>query len=430
MASGKSRIYVRSFGCSTNFADGEAIEGCLAKHGYSLANDIANADILIYNTCAVKTPTENKIIEILKASPHGKKVVVTGCLPLINFPRLRAEVKFDGALGPAPGVNIIKAVRKVERGQRIVDLRDDFMPSCILPKMRRNRVVGILPISYGCLGECAYCCVRFARGKLRSYRTREISKQIQRALQEGVKEIWLTAQDSACYGRDIGTDLVALLRHVVDLDGEFWIRIGMMNPDNALDMLPELVDVYRDEKIFKFLHLPIQSGDDEILRLMNRAYSVKDFKKIVSAFRKKIPQMTIATDFICGFPGESEQAFERSLKLIKDIRPDIVNVSKFFVRPRTVAGRMKQVAFRTIKERSVRMSELARRIAFENNQKWVGWSGRILVDEKGKNESWIGRNYAYKPVVLKGKKKLLGKYVDTQIKNAFTTYLEGERLTG
>jgi len=430
LVSGKSRIYVRSFGCSTNFADGEIIRGCLAKHGYRLANDIIEADILVYNTCAVKTPTENKIMEILRASPNGKKLVVTGCLPLINFPRLRAEVKFEGALGPAPGMSIVEAVRKVERGKRVVDLRDDSMPSCTLPKMRRNQMIEILPISYGCLGECAYCCVRFARGKLRSYRVQEILKRIQRALQEGVKEVWLTAQDSACYGRDIGTNLVALLKRIVDLDGEFWVRAGMMNPNNALDMLPELVDVYKDEKIFKFLHLPIQSGDDEILRLMNRAYSVKDFKKIVSAFRRETPRMTIATDFLCGFSSESEQAFERSLELIEDIRPDVVNVSKFFVRPRTVAGRMKQIAVSTIKERSARMSELARRIAFENNQKWVGWSGRILVDEKGKNESWIGRNYAYKPVVVRHRGNLLGKMLDVQIKNAFTTYLEAEMLSG
>lgn len=421
----KRRVWVKSFGCATNFADGETLKGCLAKSGYQLANEAEDADVLIYNTCAVKAPTENRMISILRASPAGKKIIVTGCLPLINLARLKTEVSFDGASGPAPGIGIVAMIRRVETGERVVNLRNDSKPSYDLPKIRRNRVIEILPISYGCLGDCAYCCVRFARGVLRSYSVEEILKRMKQALAQGVKEVWLTAQDSGCYGKDIGTDLVALLSHAATLNGEFFIRIGMMNPNHVVGMLSKLTEVYKvSEGIFKFLHLPIQSGDDEILKLMHRHYSVDDFRKIVNAFRRKAPEITIATDFICGFPGESEQAFERSLKLIEEIRPDIVNISKFFTRPKTLAGRMVQLPTKTVKERSKEMAELVRKIQLEKNKSWVGWAGKILIDEKGSGDSWIGRNYAYKPVVVNSNENLFGKILNAQVKRAFATYLE------
>lgn len=425
----RGRVWVKSFGCATNFADGETIKGCLAKSGYQLVNKAEDADILIYNTCAVKAPTENRMVNILGASPDGKKIIVTGCLPLINLARLKTDVRFDGALGPAPGFGIVDIVRRVGMGERVVDLRNDSKPSYDFPKIRRNKIIEILPISYGCLGDCAYCCVRFARGVLRSYSVQEIQRRIKQALAEGVKEIWLTAQDSGCYGKDIGTDLAALLSHVATLEGEFFIRIGMMNPTHAIGMLSKLTEVYKDnEKIFKFLHLPIQSGDDEILRLMHRYYSADDFMKTVNAFRREVPEITIATDFICGFPGESEQAFERSMKLIEEIRPDVVNVSKFFARPKTLAGRMTQLPARTVKERSKKMAELVRKVQLEKNKSWIGWTGQILVDEKGSGDSWIGRNYAYKPVVVENGENLLGKFLNVKVKRAFATYLEAEKI--
>lgn len=425
----KGRVYVKSFGCATNFADGETIKGCLATRGYQLVDEADDADILIYNTCAVKAPTENRMVNILRASPAGKKIIVTGCLPLINLARLKADVRFDAAVGPALGSGIVDVVRRVEMGGHVVDLTNNSKPSYDLPKIRRNRIIEILPISYGCLGDCSYCCVRFARGVLRSYSVQEVLKRVTKALAEGVKEIWLTAQDSGCYGKDIGTDLAALLSHMAKLDGNFFIRVGMMTPNHAIGMLPKLTEVYKDnEKIFKFLHLPVQSGDAEILRLMHRYYSVDDFRKIVSAFRREVPEITIATDIICGFPRESEQTFERSLKLIEEIRPDVVNVSKFFARPKTLAGRMEQLPVRTVRERSKKMAELVRKILLEKNKSWIGWTGKILVDEKGSGDSWIGRNYAYKPIVVVDGENLLGKFLNVKVKKAFATYLEAEKI--
>jgi len=422
------RIYVRSFGCPTNLADGELMAGCLSEAGYDVVERAEDADVLIYNTCAVKTPTENRMIEILRRAPKGKRLIVAGCLPLINFERMKAEVKFDGVLGPAPGSKIVEAVHKAGCGERFVALETNSKPSLGLPKIPVNRVVGIVPINYGCLGSCSYCCVLFARGRLRSYQIDELVERVKRDLASGVKEVWLTSQDTACYGKDIAVSLADLLREVCRVEGEFFVRVGMMTPNYALEILDDLIQAYKDEKVFKFLHLPVQSGDDEVLRLMNRPYSVEDFKMIVESFREEIPEITLATDVICGFPGENIEAFERTVELIEEVQPDIVNISKFFPRPRTPAGKMKPFVHPyEIKERSRRLAELSKRVSLERNRAWIGWKGRILVDEVGKNaSSWIGRNFVYKPVVVRGGGFLFGRFLVVRVVRVFPTYLEAE----
>jgi len=429
----KMRVLVKSFGCSTNSADGECLAGCLAEAGHKLVDTVEAADIVIYNTCAVKGPTENRMMEVLKRVPPDKKLIVAGCLPLINFERLRKEVRFDGVLGPAAGEKIVDAVMRVLNGERVVALQDaaNAKPNLDLPRLRLNPVIGIVPINYGCLGSCAYCCVVFARGRLRSYTIPEIVERVEKDVAMGIREFWITSQDTACYGRDIGTDLAELLNALCDVKGEFRIRVGMMTPNLAQSILEDLIQAFQSEKIFNFIHLPVQSGDNEVLKWMRRFYSVEDFKDVVNAFRISLSKVTVATDVICGFPGETEEAFERTLRLVEDAKPDIVNVSKFFARPRTVAVEMREdlVSSPEIKRRSRLASELARKVAYERNRRWIGWTGEILVDEVGKiPSSWIGRNFSYKPVVLKnaGFGNIHGKTLHVRIVKAFATYLEGE----
>jgi MiaB-like tRNA modifying enzyme len=426
------KVFVKSFGCSTNLADGEVLAGCLAEAGYQIVNSTLAAEVLIFNTCAVKGPTENRMIEILKRVPANKKLIVAGCLPLINFERLGREVRFDGVVGPAAGDTIVNVVRRVLDGEKVFALKGavNAKPSLNLPHIHLNPVIGIIPISYGCLGSCAYCCVVFARGHLRSYSVREIVERVKKDLAVGVREFWLTSQDTACYGRDIGTNLAELLRALCDVEGDFKIRVGMMTPSMALDILEDLIQAFKDDKIFKFIHLPVQSGDDNILKKMRRFYSIAEFTKIVNTFRDNFPELTLATDIICGFPGEDEEAFGKTLQLIREVKPDIVNVSKFFARPRTAAAEMPySVTKPEIKRRSTVAAELARAIAFERNQRWIGWSGEVLVDEVGKaSGSWVGRNFAYKPVIVKCADDLLGKIVKVKVVKAFSTYLEAEKV--
>jgi threonylcarbamoyladenosine tRNA methylthiotransferase CDKAL1 len=423
------QVFVRSFGCSANMADSEVLAGCLAQAGFQLAASEAEADVLIYNTCAVKGPTENRIIDALKRVPKGKKLIVAGCLTMISFERLMRETRFDGVVGPAVGKGIVDVVARVLAGEKVVELGGlDAKPKLDLPRVKSNPVVSVVPVNYGCLGSCAFCCVVFARGHLRSYSIKEVAERVQSDFAAGAREFWVTSQDTACYGRDLGSNLAELLEALGGLAGDFKVRVGMMTPNMVTDMQNKLIEAFKSDKIFKFLHLPVQSGDDETLKRMRRFYTAEQFKRIVEAFRTEFPDLTLATDVIVGFPGETVEAFENTLKLLEDIKPDVVNVSKFFARPKTSAAQIQDglVEREEIKRRSTVAAHLVKRVSFERNQRWAGWVGEVLVDEKGKVEgSWVGRNFAYKPVAIKSNDNLLGKTPTVKVVEASTTYLKG-----
>ncbi len=423
------KVFVRSFGCSANSADSEVLSGCLAQGGFQLTTSEATADVIIYNTCAVKGPTENRIINALKHTPKGKKLIVAGCLPMISFERLVNEVHFDGAVGPSVGKEIVDVVSRVWRGEKVIELVEaNAKPKLDLPRIKSNPVISVVPVNYGCLGSCAYCCVVFARGHLRSYNIKEIADRVESDLAAGAKEFWITSQDTACYGRDIRSNLAELLEILVGLVGDFRIRVGMMTPNMVTDMQVKLIDAFRSEKVFKFLHLPVQSGDDEILKRMHRFYGSEDFKGIVSTFRNEFPHLTLATDIIVGFPGETVEAFENTIKFLEEMKPDVVNVSKFFARPKTTAAQINDglVERDETKRRSTIAAGLVKQISLECNKRWVGWVGEVLVDEKGKVEgSWVGRNLAYKPIVVRSANNLMGKTLNVKVTEASSTYLEG-----
>lgn len=422
-------IYVESYGCAANKADLEIMLAHILNSGYKLSGRPDGADIILVNTCGVKKPTEDRMIErIRQLSRLGKPLVVSGCLPKINLGAIvKAAPNVSALLDPYSVDKISAALKAAESGERRRIFFSDRPPIKVeQPKIRLNQVIEIIPISEGCLGACTFCCVRFARGTLFSYPPNLIVDRVRRVVSEGVREIWLTSQDNGAYGLDIGTNLAELLKECCSVDGDFFIRVGMMNPNHAKKILHDLISAYRDKRIFKFLHIPVQSGDDWILKQMNRKYTVEEFKMVVQAFREEIPDITIATDIICGFPGESKDAFERTLRLMEEIKPDIINISKFFPRPNTPAALMKQIDTREISLRSRMMTELANKISLNRNERWIGWEGRILIDEEGTSGSWIGRNYAYKPVVVRSQEDLLGKTVNVKIIEAHTNYLEAK----
>jgi threonylcarbamoyladenosine tRNA methylthiotransferase CDKAL1 len=378
----------------------------------------------------VKGPTENRVIDALKHIPSKKKVVVAGCLPLISFERLQREVRFDAAVGAAVGEGIVDVVQRVLLDEKVVELNKALvsMPKLDLPRVQTNPVVSVIPVNYGCLGSCAYCCVVNARGHLRSYKIGDVVERVKRDVAGGAREIWITSQDTGCYGREIGTNLAALLKAVAAIEGDFRVRVGMMTPNMIMPFLDELIDAFRSEKVFKFVHLPVQSGDDEVLQGMRRFYTVQEFKDTVAALRAAFPLLTLSTDVICGFPGETAEAFENTLRLIREVQPDIVNVSKFFARPKTAAGDMRSIAVEKaeIKRRSTQAAELARKVSSERNQRWLGWSGEVLVDEKGKIAgSCVGRNFAYKPIAVKSSEDLMGKKLHVKVMKVFATHLVG-----
>jgi len=427
----RKSVYVESYGCAANKADLEIMLAHMAVSGYEISNNPKDADFILVNTCGVKKPTEDRMLERLRLlSALKKPLIIAGCLPKINFKLIvKAAPNFSAVLDPYSVDKIVSALKSAERGEVNKVFFSEKPPVKVdEPYIRLNPIIEIIPISEGCLGACAFCCVRFARGSLFSYPINSIVNRLRKAISEGIKEAWLTSQDNGAYGFDIGTNLAALLKECCSVEGNFFIRVGMMNPNHALKILPDLISAYKDRRIFKFLHLPVQSGDNEVLRMMNRRYTVEDFKRIIQSFRLEIPNVTIATDVICGFPGESKEAFERTLRLIEEIKPDIVNVSKFFPRPNTPAARMKQIDAKEILFRSQMLTKVVEKISFERNAGWLGWEGEILIDEKGSGNSWIGRNFAYKPIVVKSEDNLLGKIVNVKIIEAHKNHLEAKML--
>lgn len=423
-----TRVFAEAFGCSSNFADYEMASGLLAQQGFEFVSEPRDAEIIVIFTCVVKTPTENRMIaRIREHDGLGKPIVVAGCMPKTERRLVERIAPHASLLGPDAISNVAEVVQDTLRGNKVTCLQDTRVAKTCLPRLRLNSLVHIAPIASGCVGDCSYCIVKLARGRIFSYPLDSILEDASLAISSGVNEIWVTAQDTAAYDSD-GARLPYLLDRLSALKGRFYIRVGMMTPNVAEPILNDLIKAFQDEKVFKFLHLPVQSGNDEILEHMNRHYTVEDFENLVSRLREGIPGLSLSTDIICGFPGETADQFQDSVELVEDIKPDVLNISRFGSRPGTEAEKMPdKVSASEIKRRSTLLAEHWRSISWEGNQKWMGWKGRALVDEKGTPGSWIARNYAYKPVVLR-EKLLPGSFVQVQICGTRPHYLLGKTV--
>lgn len=419
-----AKIYSEAYGCSSNFADQEMALGLLKNLGFEFVEDPEESDLNIIFTCTVKTPTVQRMIyRITELTKLKKPLIVAGCMPKTDRKIIERINPGASMLGPDSIEKIFEIVRKTLAEKKIVFTEDSRKPKLCLPRVRRNPLIDIVPISIGCMSDCSYCSVKFARGKLFSYPIQMILEEIKGAVESGCREIHITSQDNSCYGFDTGKRLYELLEEICGIRGKFFVRVGMMNPLYTKKILDGLIDAYRDEKIFKFLHLPVQSGSDRILEMMNRGYKVKDFLEIVGRFREEFPQLTLSTDVIVGFPSETENDFRKTFELIEKIRPDIVNLSKFGARAGTEAAEMKKLDEKTVKGRSSILHWITKQIALEKNKKWVGREGETLVDEIGTNESFVGRNIFYKPIVIKTKKNILGRFIRSEIADATENFL-------
>ena len=420
-----TNIFIKTYGCTLNQSDSELMAGLLKQAQFNIVDNIEDAFIIIINTCTVKSPSDNKFFNYLKEIKEKypyKKIIITGCIPQ-TAPE---KIKKYPLVGTSQITDIVSVVEEILHENIISSLAVENNPRLNLPKIRKNPIVEIVPICAGCLGNCSYCIVKKARGRLVSYPKEEIIKQIKTALDENVKEIWLTAQDTGCYGKDINTNLIELLKEIILIKGDFKIRLGMLNPNHALEFIDELIEIYKNPKMFKFIHLPLQSGSDKILKLMKRKYTAEDFENIIKKFKQNIPDITIATDIIVGFPEENEHDFNSSVFLIRKITPDILNISKFWLRPGTEAEKLEQVKGDIIKKRSNFITDIFHNIARMQNERWLNWKGKIIIEDKKQN--WIGRNYAYKQVILDGDFSL-GQEFNVLIKKITPFYLMGQIIT-
>ena len=423
----KLKVYIETYGCAANKADSNIMRSLLLNRGHTIADTIDNADIVILNTCTVRGETERKIVKRIRELEELRKerkfkLIISGCMVKAQ-PALISSITKDASLVAPQFTEEI--VEVVESKEKIIKINGEHIQRKILPTYIEGLQYTV-PIAEGCLGNCSYCIVKIARGKLRSFKLNQIVNAVKNAVAQGAKEIRLTAQDTAAYGCDIGTTLPELVSKITEIPGDFMIRIGMMTPNHALRILDELIEVYENEKVYKFLHLPLQSGDNRILKLMNRKYSVEEFKEIVYKFRGKYPELFLATDVIVGFPTESEEAFNNTCKVIMETQPDKIHISRFSPRPHTKAAAMPQILEPIKKKRSKIMTQLSFQIGLERNMKLIGKTRRVLPLERGKYESVKARLRNYKIVVIKEPKIKLGEWVKIKITGATPIQLEGK----
>jgi len=428
-------IYLESYGCSANLNNSEIIKGILEQAGFIVTNNADIADIAILNTCVVKGPTERRMIKRIKELCRKfSKIVVSGCMPDIESLKIRGIAKQSNSevllslVGVHNIAEISKAVKSLIYGKEIDFLSRKNEIKLCLPKTSREKIISIVQISEGCTGNCSYCYTKFAKGDIFSYPLDKIVENIKQDLKKGCGEIWLTSQDNAAYGCDRKKyELPELLKKIFALRGKFYVRIGMMNPSSLLPILNEIIELYKDKKMFKFLHIPVQSGSDKILKAMNRDYKIRDFLIIVEKFRKNFPEMTLSTDIICGFPGETEKDFLKSLDLIKKIKPEILNISKFWPMPKTRAeAMMKRIGIDDEKNkmRAIKLMKMHKEICLEKNRKLLNRNFKVLADKKGFGDTFLARDINYRLFAIKSKdKNILGKSVDVSVNKIMPHYV-------
>ncbi len=421
-------VYVKSYGCSANTADAEIAKGELLENGYTLVGTPEEADLNIIVTCVVKTPTEQKVSRELKElEASGKPLIVAGCMPKSMTSQVNELVPSASLVGPDDIERMPEAVKNTLNGNKVVFIDGDPTDRTCLPRVRSNSLVHIAPISTGCLGNCSYCIVKFARGHLYSFPAESIVSDIKQAVDDRCKEVWVTAEDTSTYN-DNGVRLPELLDRITAIEGDFRVRVGMTTPNSLDEVMPGLLESLKNEKMYHFIHIPIQAGNDDILKGMRRKYKVQQFKDVVEKLRAVYPDIGLSTDIICGFPGETEEQFQDSLDLVTWLRPDVLNINRFWERPGTDAAKMPgRLHGRDTKKRSRRMTTLWKELAVDVGQKWLGWEGEILLSEDGKNDTKVGRNYVYKTIAVKTDKPL-GSFIKVKVKDVGIGFLIADEI--
>ncbi|XP_063827844.1 threonylcarbamoyladenosine tRNA methylthiotransferase [Ostrinia nubilalis] len=432
---GTQTIYVKTWGCAHNNSDSEYMAGLLAAHGYKLTEDKWQAQLWLLNSCTVKSPSEDHFKnEVELGQSRGVHVVVAGCVPQ-GAPRSSYLARLS-VVGVHQIDRIVEIVEETLKGHTVrlfgqrktEEGRKAGGASLLLPKVRKNPLIEIIPINTGCLNQCTYCKTKHARGELGSYPPEEIVERARQSFKEGVVEIWLTSEDTGTYGRDIGTSLPELLWKLVEVIPEGCrLRLGMTNPPYILEHLAEVAKIMHHPRVYKFLHVPVQSGSDQVLADMKREYSRADFEHVVEFLRTHVPGMTIATDIICGFPTETERDFEDTFRLCDKYRFPSLFINQFFPRPGTPAAKMTRVPGQEVKKRTKQLSELFR--SYEPYGHKVGETQEVLVTDVSHDKNYfVAHNEFYEQVLVPKEDKYMGKMVTVKITDATKFSMMGQPI--
>jgi threonylcarbamoyladenosine tRNA methylthiotransferase CDKAL1 len=417
------KFYIETYGCTANQGNSQDLARALQDMGH-IPSSLNEADAVIVNTCAVTEKTERKVVRRLSLL-QGERLIVAGCLS-VAVPESISGISCRERLGllnrsSAEGISDIFNNNELQH-----NTSRDALP---LDTSQLADLCAVVNISEGCNGSCSYCIVTKARGNLLSRRVEDVVAEVEKLAALQAAEVQISAQDTAAYGSDIGTNLGQLLERLVEIPGDFRLRVGMMNPNSALLIKDQLLRAYQSPKIYRFLHIPVQSGSEEILRSMGRRYSAASFLELVCAFRSAIPKITIITDVIVGFPGETEGDFIETMHLINRLQPDKVNITRFSARPGTAAARLYDMPDRIKKDRSREMTRLWQKIAAERNQQYVGEVLEARITERGRDGTMKARAENYLGIVVQGRPKL-GSIVLVQVTDCNPFYVSGHLLTG
>lgn len=422
------RAYTHTFGCQQNEADTERIRGMLCQMGYEMTDDVNDADFILFNTCAVREHAEDRAFGNIGSLSHLKKrrpeviIALCGCMA-------QQEKNVEKVKKSYPQVRLLfgthamwrfpSLLYRVLNGEkRVFDIggEDDIAEG--LPVLRAQGPKAWLSIMYGCNNFCTYCIVPYVRGRERSRRPEEIEKELRELVEAGYKEITLLGQNVNSYGKDLGLDIdfADLLRRLNAVPGDFWLRFMTSHPKDAS---PRLFDAMAEcDKVAKQLHLPFQSGSDEILRRMNRRYTAADYRALIADARAKMPDITLSSDIIVGFPGETEEDFEQTLRLVEDVQFDLLFTFLYSPRTGTPAASYEDNA--TSQEKQQRFERLLKaqdEIVAKRQAAYQGKTLRLLVDgtAKGPDYPFTARTEGNLLVCVRGDGIEIGSFIEATI---------------
>ena len=438
------RYFILTFGCQMNYSDSERIASVLEKIGYKKSQKPEMADLILINMCSVRQMAVDrvygKINDFIKLKNKNRKIkiVITGCI--LKSDKQKLKEKVDLILD----IKDLEKLPKMLGSWYSIPKEENYLR--IKPKYQ-SVFSAPVPIMTGCNNFCSYCAVPYTKGREISRPSEEILLEIRNLIKKNYKEIWLLGQNVNSYHSPISTNVATndtnrhsrklvpklvnirdinfpkLLKVVNDIPGKFWIRFTSPHPKDFSD---ELINaVAESEKVTPYLNLPVQSGDDGILKKMNRPYNITHYKNLVKKIRKKIPDITLTTDVIVGFPGETKKQFKNTAKLFKEIKYDMAYIARYSPRPGTAASKLKDnVSFKEKEKRRLILNEILKKTALEKNKKNIGKKVDVLSGNY-KNGFLIGKTKHYKTIKFKGEKKLIGRFSKVKVTDAFAWRLEG-----
>ncbi len=431
------RFHIITQGCQMNVRDSQAMAGLLAGMGYQPTEDPGQADIILLNTCTVREGADDKAygrlgeLRALKRQRPGLILGIAGCLVQKDRERVRDRAPYlDLVFGVHNIHRLPDLLRQVRDGclpvYEVWDRADRDRPLPVLPALRGEGIRGFVNIIHGCNKFCTFCIVPYVRGRERSVPPETVAAEVAGLAARGYREVTLLGQNVDSYGHDLTPrrDLADLLRWIHDTDGIERIRFTTSHPrDMTLRLIRTVAEL---PKVCEHIHLPVQAGDDRLLRRMHRAYTTSQYRATIDAIRAAMPDASVTTDVIVGFPGETDEEFEGTVRLVNEVRFDTVNAAIYSPREGTpAAGYPDQVPEAAKRRRLQALNVLVARIAAEINQRLLGTRQEVLVESPGTRGGVVGRTRTNKVVVLDGAAGVIGRTVPVEITSAGSWVLRG-----